>query len=73
MKKYARFDEDHKRRVEQRKLMRQQQNWQQTNQTNQKHVAPLNHTTSAERPRVYQWGRLVTPNSVQGVAPRAMV
>jgi len=32
--KYAKSDADHKRRVEQRKLMRQQQNWQQNNQVN---------------------------------------
>jgi len=34
MEKYARPDADHKRRVEQRKLLRQQQSWQQGNQNN---------------------------------------
>ena len=39
VEKYAMSDADHKRRVEQRKLMRQQQSWQQNNQanTNQQH------------------------------------
>ena len=34
VEKYAKSDVDHKRRVEQRKLMRQQLNWQQNNQAN---------------------------------------
>ena len=34
VEKYAKSEADHKRRVEQRKLMRQQQNWQQNNQAN---------------------------------------
>ena len=34
MEKYARPDADHKRRVEERKLLRQQQSWQQGNQNN---------------------------------------
>jgi len=34
VEKYAKSEADHKRRVEQRKLMRQQQNWQQSNQAN---------------------------------------
>ena len=34
VEKYAKSEADHKRRVEQRKLMRQQLSWQQNNQTN---------------------------------------
>ena len=50
VEKYAKSEADHKRRVEQRKLMRQQQNWQQSNQANSNqnqyvlHVEPLQDT-----------------------------
>ena len=37
MEKYARSDADHRRRVEQRKLMRQQQGWPQGNQSIPRH------------------------------------
>jgi len=48
VEKYARSEADHKRRVKQRKMMRQQQNWQQGNQNNSrqnhKYIFPVSKT-----------------------------
>ena len=57
VEKYAKSEADHKRRVEQRKLMRQQLSWQQNNQTNtnqqNQYILPVEPSQDMDQPEEF--------------------